>query len=335
MSLIEKKGNTALRSEIVAANFFNYLRRLDITQQKYAEDNCLDRTIVSKWKNGKSCMTPEQIYQAAEYLKITVNDLFYCEAEKKKLLILADDSYAPISAKRTFTLTRYDLGWNKSIGAAEVCALFLLIATGLSWLLFWSIPYSAILVPFAIIPVLMSVFRDECGVQETYTVSYLDRIFYRRSAGKPFSRFYVLLWILYSVTLVFCILNLYQHLNDRNSLMLVITVAIHAVIMVVAAILVLLPIGSYKRAFETELADDEMSGFVESFRAFIAAFLSLTFSATAYIFVYRAGYLLLFLQAVGSIAVYIAYRLLYREYGRYTLMYKEHGKEERVLYQAF
>ncbi len=81
----EKKEISNLsRSEIVHNNFFRELKKQNISNTTYAKDNNLDKTILSKWKKMTTTMSIEQAYQAADYLHITVNDLFYTLAERKK-----------------------------------------------------------------------------------------------------------------------------------------------------------------------------------------------------------------------------------------------------------
>ncbi len=80
---IEKNDEEKDRMKIIHKNFFSYLKERGITQSKYAKDNILDKSTLSRWKNNTSKMSPKQIFQAAEYLGITVNDLCYSLAEEK------------------------------------------------------------------------------------------------------------------------------------------------------------------------------------------------------------------------------------------------------------
>src|SRR5690554_10491 len=89
------------RFAIIHRNFFLNLNNRKISFSKYAEDNLVDRTLGSHWKSGKSKMTVDQIYQAAVYFKITVNDLYYSDKEKKKIAVLSNSSYDPIIAQQT------------------------------------------------------------------------------------------------------------------------------------------------------------------------------------------------------------------------------------------
>ena len=103
------------RMEIIHKNFFSYLKERGITQAKYAEDNALNKTILSKWKNNTSKMSPEQIFQAAQYLEITVNDLCYSSEEKKKIEVLKDKKYDPILAQQQINIKLLNREFKKPI----------------------------------------------------------------------------------------------------------------------------------------------------------------------------------------------------------------------------
>lgn len=53
------------RSEVIHNNFFNELSKRKISFTKYANDNNLDKTNISKWKHMITCMNSDQIYQLA------------------------------------------------------------------------------------------------------------------------------------------------------------------------------------------------------------------------------------------------------------------------------
>ncbi len=106
------KENDAERagvSRTVHENFFRELKKRNISSKKYAEDNFIDSSLPSKWKTGKSSMTVEQIYQAAEYLNITVNELYYDEDKKREIAVLSEGEYRPLPADRLFSVKRYDI----------------------------------------------------------------------------------------------------------------------------------------------------------------------------------------------------------------------------------
>ncbi|GEM_PF-5457051 len=91
----------------VVSNFFDYLIRKRITQKNYAQDNNIDESTLSKWKNGSSSPTLDQVKQAAKYFDITVNDLVYTVQEKKKLEVFKDKSYDPIVAQQSVKIKQY------------------------------------------------------------------------------------------------------------------------------------------------------------------------------------------------------------------------------------
>ena len=93
------RQNNNLYEEFIS-NFFKYLEKMNITQKKYEIENELPASTLSKWKKGILNPSAEQIKQAADFFKITVNDLVYSDEEKKQIEVLADKSYDPIVAQQ-------------------------------------------------------------------------------------------------------------------------------------------------------------------------------------------------------------------------------------------
>ena len=58
------------REQIIIENFFKLLEERKISQSEYAKATNIDRTLISKWKNGQSKMTIEHINTSIEYFKI-------------------------------------------------------------------------------------------------------------------------------------------------------------------------------------------------------------------------------------------------------------------------
>ncbi len=99
-SQLEKKEEEKDRMKIIHGNFFYYLEDRGITQKKYASEKHMDKSILSRWKNNTGKMSSEQLFEAAEFLGVTVNDLCYSLEEKKKIEVLKDKKYDPILAQQ-------------------------------------------------------------------------------------------------------------------------------------------------------------------------------------------------------------------------------------------
>ena len=69
------------REQIIIENFFKLLEERKISQSEYAKATNIDRTLISKWKNGQSKMTIEHINTAIEYFQISLDDLYYEQKE--------------------------------------------------------------------------------------------------------------------------------------------------------------------------------------------------------------------------------------------------------------
>ncbi|MBU1143216.1 MAG: hypothetical protein KKH92_06145 [Firmicutes bacterium] len=86
-------------------------------------------------------MTVDQIYQAAVYFDITVNDLYYSDKEKKKIAVLSDSSYDPIIAQQTLNIRLMSDSFEKPFAFVLTPVVLFVIITFMTYFLLQSSPY--------------------------------------------------------------------------------------------------------------------------------------------------------------------------------------------------
>lgn len=167
-------------NSIVVDNFFKYLKVQGVTQKKYAEDNNIHHSILSKWKNGDSLMSLEYVIQAAKYFDITVNDLVYSEHDKRKLEVLRDKTYSPIVAQQSVIIHEYGRFFKVPGALIGFMTLTFVLFVLLSEVLKHNSPYYPV-IPIGFIPVIfLTVYRISFE-KKTLIINYLDRVFLTRS----------------------------------------------------------------------------------------------------------------------------------------------------------
>lgn len=150
----KKEITNFTRSEIIHENFFSELKNENISNSKYARDNSIDRTILSKCKNMTTSMNPDQIGLAAKYLHITVNDLCYTSEEKKEINVLSKSiEYNPNLAKQNIVVKLYREIFSNPLKAVVSTVtfgivVFIIVLFGTISSGFWEILFSLIALSF-------------------------------------------------------------------------------------------------------------------------------------------------------------------------------------------
>lgn len=176
--LPKKELEFTSRMEVIHYNFFKYLKERKITQKQFAMDNDVPESTVSKWKQNKICMSEEHIYKAAKYLKIYANDLFYTDDEKKEIDVLSTKAYDPIMAQKQIKVKKLTNVFSNSFETislglfvfAFVLIIFFFISKSAHW--GWSFLSVTTMIIF------YKDFYDKLKVEETFSINYLDDIFY-------------------------------------------------------------------------------------------------------------------------------------------------------------
>ena len=80
---IKKVPSSKPRSEIVVDNIFMFLEKKHLKQKDLAEVCLVNASDVSKWKNYKTKINMDDLEKIADFLQVSIDDLFYTEEEKK------------------------------------------------------------------------------------------------------------------------------------------------------------------------------------------------------------------------------------------------------------
>lgn len=81
---IKKVPSSKPRSEIVVDNIFMFLEKKHLKQKDLAEVCLVNASDVSKWKNYKTKINMDDLEKIADFLQVSIDDLFYTEEEIKR-----------------------------------------------------------------------------------------------------------------------------------------------------------------------------------------------------------------------------------------------------------
>lgn len=327
-----KEVSTLSRSEIIHANFFKELKKRNISNSKYAKDNNLDKSVLSKWKNMTTTMSSEQVYQAAKYFQITVNDLYYSLIEKKEIQLLAIAlEYEPIKAKQTIEIKLYT---QKLKHPVDVISLTIFIFSLVTLTLYFLCRMSSLWVSLIIaIPVFgFQTFKYDFSFTKTFIVDYLDDIYYKIDKSK--NQYFLINIILHLFSLGFTILtfillfnkDLLEEKNLRTVMVFfMITIAIYLLVNLYTFI-------AHHRKIKEEIYDNEIFPYCCFLANFYASLLPLSISVCFLYQYFNAFWYICLILLVNSILAFIEFLLISRKYSEYRIVYKEHNKEEKDLF---
>ena len=327
-----KEISSLSRSEIIHNNFFKELKKRDITNVRYAKDNSLDKTTLSKWKNMTTTMSIEQVYQAALYLKITVNDLYYSIAEKKRIHVLSiNPDYIPIKAKHVVEIKMYEKQFKHPLYLLLLLFFIFVILTVITFFAsklsgFW-------MFLLFLIPILGYLYyKEEFSLKKTFIVDYLDDIYYKIDDSK--NQYYAINLILHLISLFSAIISivlLFQKNSfvDRNLETMTIFLLLGMILYMVANFFTLL---TQQRYFKTEIYDNEISPHTSSMVNVFMAFLSLAIGI-CFLYQYFNDYWYVIMPLLATTIFSTGeYLLTTKKYSEYRMVFKEHNNEIKDLF---
>lgn len=329
----EKKEISSLsRSEIIHNNFFKELKKRNITNVKYAKDNNLDKTTLSKWKNMITTMSIEQVHQAASYLHITVNDLYYSQTEKKKIHVLSiNPEYTPIRAKQTVEIKMYEEHFKHPFNLLQLILFVFILFTAIVFFASKASGFWMFLLLF--IPISgYQYYKEEFDSKKTFIVDYLDDIYYK--IDKPKNQYFVINMILHLLAMISLIISFVLLLQrkfptDSNLETMIIFLLLG---MGVYAIVNFFTLFTHQLNFKVEIYDNEIMSHSSSMMNLYMSLLLLAVG-TCFLYQYFADYwyvtIFLLVTAIFSM---IEYLLLTKKYSEYKLVFKEQDKEEVILF---
>lgn len=326
-----KEKYPVYNGNVVTTNFFSYLKRRKITQKKYAIDNNLDPSILSKWKSGDSQLTIEQVRQAAKYFGITANDLMYSDIEKKRLEVIADKSYDPILAQQSIDILLFRDTFEKPIKIILFCLFVFPFIALVIYLFRNQSVYYSFLMPLAI-PLCVLAIKKNLIEERTFIINYLDQLFYKREDTKNHFYFLSITIRVISLLLVAYIINKatinFATTNEFNQSLLTVLL----IILMMSMFNVVLEFLSLPVNFKPEIYDNETDGYnITRLTLFIHFSV---FSVLGLLFLRDTQvYLELFCVSCVILLINIFdFVKVSKEYSKYELVYKENEKEARKLF---
>ncbi|MDD5292849.1 MAG: helix-turn-helix transcriptional regulator [Candidatus Izemoplasmatales bacterium] len=317
---------------VVINNFFIYLYRKAITQKKYAMDNNMDQSLLSKWKKGDSSPTLDQVKQAAKYFEITVNDLVYTEKEKKHLEVLSDKSYDPILAQQSIKVKLYADFFKKPAKVLIFCLLIFSLLVFMVFVLRNNSPYYSLLIlmgiPFASWAIHVHSFEEK-----TYIINYLDDIFYRRNESTNKFYFASMIIRVTSIFTIFYYSTLLVNIESTTSIESGLLTTL-VVLLMVSIFSSIVSITDLPKKFKLEIYDNEIAGYKSSklfllvqFSIFSISILLSIHNFTEYMLFLIVSTIILFMNAFDFSRVSF-------EYSKYVLVYQENDKNPRELFPS-
>ena len=286
----------------------------------FTPNNNLSISTISKWKNNTSCMNEEHIVQAAKYFKISVNQLYYTELELKELNVSGDLSYDPIMAQQQVKINLLSFSF-KNPGDLILLPTMVMVAIALIFSLFLKdIDFLWLLVLLAFPFFAKVCFNKDFGISKTYTINYLDDLYYKiENVNNQYFKISILLRASsIIIVLLYALLLLgKKSISQTQSLIYLLLLFISVATLVI--MLLCLIFGSYKKLKE-EVYVNEMDGYYSSVTNY---FIGLTFACSILsTFSYDIAsnwYDLFFL--VVPIICYIDLKLVSKKHLEYKLMY--------------
>jgi len=327
---LRKEKSKLAYFNIVVDNFFIYLDRKAITQKKYALDNNIDQSLLSKWKKGDSSPTLDQVKQAAKYFNVTVNDLVYTEKEKKHLEVLADKSYDPILAQQSVKVKLYRDFFKKPLIVFLSCIIIFALIIFIIILLKDNSPYFSLIIVLGIFLSLKVIYINSFE-DKTFIINYLDDIFYRRKDSEnKFYKWSIVIRVLSLLTAIYystLFVDLESATNTQKGFLTTLMV-----LLMFLAFGSIIAITELPRKFKLEIYDNEIGGYNSS-RLFLLihfAIFAISILLNIYYFQEYLPFLIISFIMLGlNVFDYIKISL---EYSKYVLVYQENDKNPRELF---
>lgn len=330
-SRIEKNDEEKDRMKIIHKNFFSYLKERGITQVKYAIDNTLDKSTLSRWKSNTGKMSPEQIFQAAEYLGITINDLCYTLEEKKKIEVLKDKNYDPILAQQQIKIRLLKREFQKPLRVFGVTFFYAIL---ISIVVFFVVQFSGFwsLLLLSIPIAGKFYFKTDFAQEKIFLINYLDDVYYKiEKKDNQFKKWCYFLRFL-SISSIVIIFVLFSQFKTKNENLISLFACVIIFLSLYGGVNFLSMLTTKISTLKEKIYDWEIEVYTWSLAKLYFS-LCLLFSGTSLLAIDFANtwYFTLFTSSIFIIEL-IQFLIVSKKYSEYSLVYLEYGKGERLLF---
>ena len=320
------------RNEIIAKNFFTYLNKAKITQKKYCQDNHLEPSTLSKWKKGSINMNSDNIYQAADYFKITINDLYYTEYEKKKISVLSDIiDYDSIQTQKLIRIKQglpvIKLHFSVTFILLLLAIIFFLIDGQLI-----KIKNSACLLFFLFVILIATLFIVKLTtVKHTLIINYLEDIFYK--IERPDNQYRKTNIIIKSIDICLLIIYIFLLIIDSKS---DINNDYFMFYWLFLSVYILFNLSFYiytPKKFKKEIYDFEMNHYWIAFFTFVTSLIIASTCLILIFIVHKLKWYMIIVPIIDVISKAIVYIFVSKKFGEYNLVIMEKNNNVRKLFK--
>ncbi len=320
------------RTEIIQDNFFKYLEKRKITSAKYAKVHNLSPSIVSRWKNYEGKMSAEHIFEATKYFGISTNDLYYTDLEKKQISAFSDPSYDPIIAQQHVDVKMLTDSFSRP---SDIVSTTIALSVVMVIISFFIVKYSAfwslllLFIPFGA----KSYFNSEFGIRKTFSINYLDDVYYNLKNSKD--EYFIIKVLLHVASLIlaiisFGILNTKIDVLPENNIydMYMLTIIIIFVHIIVNFVTLFIR----QREYKESIYDNEIRNYHANLINFYVALLMFCYVVVLQSLTFSRNWGLLIITFIIVGFSYFEFYLTSKKYSEYKLVYEEYGKEIRELF---
>ena len=326
----KKEISTLTRNEIIHNNFFKILKEKNITNAQYAKDNNIDKTTLSKWKNHTTNMSPDQIYQAAQYFEITVNDLYYSSYEKKEIQLLTETNYMPVDAKQSIDIKIYYDQFKNPLSVIWLTIIALILTLAISCIEFDSSEtwiFMSILIPVSAFYSYKTVFNTK----KTFIIDYLDDIYYEIKNVK--NQFFIANSILHFISIALVVTNcflIFKTLDTNNSYFIFMLFLI--ICMMLYCLIGVFTLFGIDMKYKKEIYDFEITSYNCSLVNFYAMLFIFGISIMPLSKEFTSYWLYSLLLLLGTICSLIEFVLVSKKYSEYNIVYKKYKSTAEILF---
>lgn len=216
---------TRTRNVILSDNINKYIKLSNLTQTQIAQKLEISSSMLSKKIKGNlSTFTPEELYKLAKVLNVYVDDLLENDKEKIQRKVKSNKEYKPIEARK-INKVRIWMSVFKKPSVLMIVPILLIILCAI--FLFFVSKYSAFWGIIALIIPICSIIDFKNSIEEeSFTIDYLDDVYYMLDNPK-FSKYkYVLLihiiqLVFLTITISLFILNVDLNISKKYNYALI------------------------------------------------------------------------------------------------------------------
>lgn len=321
------------RSEIFLDNVNKYIKSSNFTQSQVADKlNISDSMLSKKMKNNGSTFTLEELYNLAQLLNVSVDDLFTTNKEKIEKQIHLDKNYKPITAQKIENIKILMPIFKKPRVLVFLPLLLSLLCIILLFFLSNNSAYWCLIT--LAIPLLSIVDYSKSIEQKSFSINYLDDIYYMLETPK-FKKFKLVILLhigellLIVISLIILLFKLAYIELSNYSLALTICVLLFSLYSTSNIIFL---VGSRLKNFKKKIYDFDIDSYKNAYYNFLINTAVFSTSIVITAISIKDGWIVSTICFLSSIFSLMEFILISKKYSEYDLYYEEHECKARKLF---